>query len=182
VGANRKSTASGVGGFLAVAAIAAAAAMGVACGYRFQGPAQLPGNARNLYIETFQNRTSQLGLEVLVANAIVFEFTQRDETLIAADPSTADLLMRGVIRSLESQTISSRAKDAAGERRVTLQLDVQLVRSDGQVVWEAKGLSDNEAYPVTDDKFENEQRERRTAVLVAGRIAERIFNRFTDDF
>jgi len=182
VGANRKNTAAGAGGLLAAAVIAAAAAMGMACGYRFQGPAQLPGNARNLYIETFQNRTSQEGLEVLVANAIVFEFTKRSDTLVASDPAAADLLMRGAIRSLEAQTISSRSKDAAGERRVTLQLDVQLVRSDGQVVWEAKGLSDNDAYPVTDDKFENDQRERRTAVLVAGRIAERIFNRFTDDF
>jgi outer membrane lipopolysaccharide assembly protein LptE/RlpB len=181
VGANRKSAAAGAGGLLA-AAVIAAAAMLMACGYRFQGPAQLPGNARNLYIETFQNRTSQEGLEVLVANAIVFEFTKRSDTLVASDPAAADLLMRGAIRSLESQTISSRSKDAAGERRVTLQLDVQLVRPDGQVVWEAKGLSDNDAYPVTDDKFENEQRERRTAVLVASRIAERIFNRFTDDF
>jgi outer membrane lipopolysaccharide assembly protein LptE/RlpB len=162
--------------------IVAVAAMLMACGYRFQGPAQLPGNARNLYIETFQNRTSQQGLEVLVANAIVFEFTKRSDTLVASDPAAADLLMRGAIRSLESQTISPLNKDAAGERRVTLRLDVQLVKADGRVVWEAKGLSDNDAYPVTDDKFENDQRERRTAALVAGRIAERIFNRFTDDF
>jgi len=50
------------------------------------------------------------------------------------------------------------------------------------VVWEAKGLSDNDAYPVTDDKFQNDFRERRAAAAVATRIAERIFNRFTDDF
>jgi hypothetical protein len=61
-------------------------------------------------------------------------------------------------------------------------LDVQLVKADGRVVWEAKGLSDNDAYPVTDDKFQNDQRERRTTAAVATRIAERIFNRFTDDF
>lgn len=178
-GANR---ATGCGGVGAAALIIAAAAVVIACGYRFQGPAQLPGKARNLYVENFQNRTNQEGLEVLVTNAVVFEFTQRDETLIAADPSTADLLMRGVIRSLDSQTISSRRKDAAGERRLTLSLDVQLVKADGRVVWEAKGLSDNDAYPVTDDKFQNDQRERRTTAAVATRIAERIFNRFTDDF
>ncbi len=178
----RPNGASRCGGVGAAALIIAAAGVVIACGYRFQGPAQLPGNARNLYVETFQNRTNQDGLEVLVANAVVFEFTKRSEAIIAADPATADLRMRGVIRSLDSQTISSRRKDAAGERRVTLNLDVQLVRADGQVVWEAKGLSDNDAYPVTDDKFENDQRERRTAVLVATRIAERIFNRFTDDF
>jgi outer membrane lipopolysaccharide assembly protein LptE/RlpB len=179
----RSNPAAGCGGLVTAAGIVAAAAfLLMACGYRFQAPAQLPGNARSLYVETFQNRTNQDGLEVLVTNAVVFEITQRGEILLASDPSTADLLMRGVIRSLDSETISSRRRDAAGERRVTLRLDVQLVQADGRVIWEAKGLSDNDAYPVTDDKFQNEQRERRTAGLVATRIAERIFNRFTDDF
>lgn len=174
---------AGAGGARAAAVILAAAGVVlVACGYRFQPPAQLPGNARNLYVETFQNRTNQDGLEVLVTNAVVFEITQRGDILLASDPAMADLSMRGAIRSFDSQTISSRSRDAPGERRVTLQLDVQLVQTDGRVVWEAKGLSDNDAYPVTDDKFQNEQRERRTAGLVAARIAERIFNRFTDDF
>jgi len=178
----RPNKTTGCGALGAAALTLAAAAIVIACGYRFQGPAQLPGNARNLYVENFQNRTNQDGLDVLVANAVVFEFTKRGEALIAADPATADLRMRGVIRALDSQTISSRRKDAAGERRVTMRLDVQLVGADGQVVWEAKELSDSDAYPVTDDKFENEQRERRTAAAVAIRIAERIFNRFTDDF
>jgi hypothetical protein len=175
----------GGGGFLGLRAagvILAAAAMLPACGYRFQGGIRLPDQAQRIHIETFQNRTNQELLEALVTNAIVFEFTKRSETLIVDEPSQADLVMKGVIQSLESQTLSSRRKDAAGERRVTLRLDVQLARPDGQVVWEAKGLSDNDAYPVTDDKFQNDFRERRTAAAVATRIAERIFNRFTDDF
>jgi outer membrane lipopolysaccharide assembly protein LptE/RlpB len=162
--------------------ILGAMALLAACGYRFQGGAVLPAQARYLHVEIFQNRTNQGGLEALVTNALVFEFTRRSDTVIASDPSTADLRMRGVIRSLDLQTISTRARGSAGERRVTLTLDVQLVNADGQVVWEAKELSDNDAYPVTDDKFENEHRERQTAALVASRIAERILNRFTDDF
>jgi outer membrane lipopolysaccharide assembly protein LptE/RlpB len=166
----------------AASLIIAAAGMLPGCGYRFQGPITLPENAQRIYIETFQNRTNQELLEALVTNAIVFEFTKRSETLIAEEPSKADLIMKGVIRSLDSQTLSPRKKDSAGERRVTLRMDVQLVRADGRVVWEAKGLSENDAYPVTDDKFQNDQRERRAAVTVAVRIAERIFDRFTDDF
>jgi outer membrane lipopolysaccharide assembly protein LptE/RlpB len=167
---------------LTIAAAAIVAATLMACGYRFQGPVQLPGQAQTIFVETFQNRTNQDGLEVLVTNAFVFEFTKRSESMLAAGPATADLTMRGVIRSIDTQTISSRRRDAAGERRVTLRLDVQLVQADGRVVWEAKELSDNYAYPVTDDKFENEQRERQTTAMAATRIAERVFNRFTDDF
>ncbi|MCK7504118.1 MAG: hypothetical protein MZV70_08485 [Desulfobacterales bacterium] len=47
---------------------------------------------------------------------------------------------------VELQTVSSRGKDAAGERHVTLTLDVQLVAPDGKVAWAANGLSDSEAY------------------------------------
>jgi len=178
---NRSYAAVEYGLTIAAAAIVAAATL-MACGYRFQGRVQLPGDAQTIFVETFQNRTNQDGLEVLVTNAFVFEFTKRNETMLAAGPAAADLTMRGVIRSLDTQTISSRRRDAAGERRVTLRLDVQLVQADGRVVWEAKELSDNYTYPVTDDKFENEQRERRMAAMAATRIAERIFNRFTDDF
>jgi outer membrane lipopolysaccharide assembly protein LptE/RlpB len=176
---------AGTGGSLwlkAASLIIAAAAILPGCGYRFQGEIRLPDNAQHIHIETFQNRTNQELLEALITNAIVFEFTKRSENLIVDERSQADLVMQGVIQSLETQTVSSRRKDAAGERRVTLRLDVRLVRADGRVVWEANGLNDNEAYPVTDDKFQNDFRERRTAAAVATRIAERIFNRFTDDF
>jgi Lipopolysaccharide-assembly len=182
MGFRRRKAAVGGSFWLIAAGVIIAAAMLPACGYRFQGGIKLPDNAQHIHIETFQNRTNLELLEALVTNAIVFEFTKRSETIMVEEPSQADLVMKGVIQSLESQTISSRRKDAAGERRVTLRLDVQLVRTDGRVVWEAKGLSDNDAYPVTDDKFQNDFRERRTAAAVATRIAERIFNRFTDDF
>jgi hypothetical protein len=153
-----------------------------ACGYRFQGMVKLPSGAKSVYVEVFENQTNEAGLETTVTNAIVFEFTKRSDSLIASEPTGADLVMKGVIRSLETKTISPRKKDAAGERRVTLGLDVKLFRPDGTLAWEAKGVSDNEAYPVTDDKFQNDFRERRTQALIATRIAEKILNRFTDDF
>jgi Lipopolysaccharide-assembly len=154
----------------------------VACGYHFQGEVKLPRGARNVYVEIFENRTNEAGLETTVTNAVVFEFTKRSKSLLAGEPSAADLIMKGVIRSVESKTISPRRKDSAGERLVTLRLDLKLIHPDGALAWEAKGLSEGEAYPVTDDKFQNDFRERRTLALVATRIAERIFNRFTDDF
>ena len=154
----------------------------LACGYHFQGEVKLPHGAKSVYVEVFENQTNEAGLETTVTNAIMFEFTKRSDALIASEPTSADLIMRGVIRTLETKTISPRRKDAAGERRVTLGLDVKLFRPDGTLAWEAKGVSDNEAYPVTDDKFQNDFRERRTQALIATRIAERILNRFTDDF
>jgi outer membrane lipopolysaccharide assembly protein LptE/RlpB len=153
-----------------------------ACGYRFQQQARLPGGAQRLYVDIFENRTNQAGLETTVTNAVVFEFIKRGETDIVKEPSQAELVMKGIIRSVETRTVATRNKDAAGERQVTLTLDVRLVRPDGQTAWSANGLTDGEAYVVTSDKFLNDDKQRATLALAATRIAERIYNRFTDDF
>jgi outer membrane lipopolysaccharide assembly protein LptE/RlpB len=153
-----------------------------ACGYHFQQQARLPGDAKRLYVDIFENRTNQAGLETTVTNAVVFEFIKRGETDMVKEPSQADLIMKGVIRSVQVSTAATRGKDSAGERRVAITLDVRLVQQSGNVVWAASGLTDNDAYVVTADKFLNDDKQRATLGLVSTRIAERIYNRFTDNF
>jgi outer membrane lipopolysaccharide assembly protein LptE/RlpB len=166
----------------AIAWLILAAIASAACGYRFQQQARLPGGAQRLYVDIFENRTNQAGLETTVTNAVVFEFIKRGETDIVKEASQAELVMKGIIRSVEIRTVATRNKDAAGERQVTLTLDVRLVQPDGKTAWSANGLMDGEAYVVTSDKFLNDDRQRATLALAATRIAERIYNRFTDDF
>lgn len=163
-------------------ACVAAALIAVACGYRFQGEAKLPGGAQTVFVHMFENRTSEPALETTVTNAVVFEFTKRSRTAIVGDEAQADLIMRGVIRSVELRTVATRNKDGAGERSVKLTLDVRLVQPGGKEVWSAIGLSDSEAYVVGNDKILTDQRQRATLGIVATRIAERIYNRFTDNF
>lgn len=163
--------------FLVLAAITS-----VACGYHFQQAARLPGGAQRLYVDIFENRTNQAGLETTVTNAVVFEFVKRGETDMVKEPSQADLIMKGVIRSVQVSTAATRSNSGAGERSVAITLDVRLVQQDGNVVWSANGLSDSDAYVVGVDKFVNDDKQRATLGLVSTRIAERIYNRFTDNF
>jgi outer membrane lipopolysaccharide assembly protein LptE/RlpB len=158
------------------------AVLATACGYRFQGKAQLPGGAQHLFVDIFENRTNLLGLETTVTNAVVFEFTRRSKQSMVSDRADADLIMRGIIRSVELGTAVARFKDSAGARTVALTLDVQMVAPDGKVKWSATGLSDSDTYVVSEDKFLSQDKQRATLAVVATRIAERIYNRFTDNF
>lgn len=160
----------------------AAAALAAACGYRFQGEAKLPGGAQTVFVDMFENRTNVPNLETVVTNAVAFEFTKRSRTAIVRDASQAGLVMRGIIRSVEVSSVASRGKDAAGERNVKLTLDVRLVDPGGKVAWSANGLSDAEAYVVSNDAILNGEKQQATVGIVATRIAEKIYNRFTDDF
>jgi hypothetical protein len=164
------------------AAVLVCAVLATACGYRFQGKAQLPGGAQHLFVDIFENRTNLLGLETTVTNAVVFEFTRRSKQSMVSDRADADLIMRGIIRSVELGTAVARFRDSAGARTVALTLDVQMVAPDGKVKWSATGLTDSDTYVVSEDKFLSQDKQRATLAVVATRIAERIYNRFTDNF
>ncbi|MCU0539716.1 MAG: LPS assembly lipoprotein LptE [Desulfobacterales bacterium] len=135
------------------------------CGYRFQSAGTIPA-----------------GLEPIFTNAVVVEFTQRNRSALAASAAEASVTLQGVIRSLQVQTISSRGRDVSGERRVTLTLDVQLVRPEGKVAWAVKNLTDSETFRVTGDTFANADLQRAASALVARRLAERIYSRLIDEF
>jgi outer membrane lipopolysaccharide assembly protein LptE/RlpB len=160
----------------------ALSALLLSCAYQFQGAGTLPNGIERIYIEKFENRTSETALDALVTSAVVFEFTKRNKSALASSPEEADAVLKGVIQSVTTQTVSTRGKDAAGERRVTIHLDLRLVQKDGKVAWAAKGVTDNDTFTVSDDKFLNERRERAALAAVASRIAEKVYNRFTDDF
>jgi outer membrane lipopolysaccharide assembly protein LptE/RlpB len=154
----------------------------VACGYHFQTAGIIPAGLEPIFIEVFENRTNQAGLETTVTNAVVFEFVKRNEAALARNATDASVVMKGVIRSVELQTISTRGRDVAGERQVTMRIDVQLVAADGKVRWAAKNLSGQEAYPVSNDTFLNAERQRAALGLVSIRIAERVYDRLIDNF
>jgi outer membrane lipopolysaccharide assembly protein LptE/RlpB len=154
----------------------------VACGYHFQTAGVIPAGLEPIFIEVFDNRTNQAGLETTVTNAIAFEFVKRNEAALTKNLTDASVVMKGVIRSVELQTISTRGRDVAGERQVTMRIDIQLVTADGKVKWAAKNLSGQEAYPVSNDKFLNDERQRAALGLVSTRIAERVYDRLIDNF
>jgi len=154
----------------------------VACGYHFQTAGVIPAGLEPIFIEVFENRTNQAGLESTVTNAIVFEFVKRNEAALARNAADASVVMKGVIRSVELQTISTRGRDVAGERQVTMRIDVQLVAPDGKIKWAAKNLSGQEAFSVSNDKFLNDERQRAALALVSTRVAERVYDRLIDNF
>ncbi len=156
--------------------------LGASCGYRFQSAGNIPEGLEPIFIDVFENRTNNAGLETTVTNAVVVEFTRRHRSALTFNSATASVVMKGVIRSVDIQSISTRGRDVTGERRVSLNVDVQLVTPEGKVAWAARNLTDNESFPVTGDKFANEERQRAALAFVAVRIAERIYSRLTDDF
>ncbi len=153
-----------------------------ACGYQFAGSGAFPENLEKIFIEVFENRTSKTGIERVVTNQLIFEFTRQRERSLAGDAGSADAILKGVIQTVRTRTISRVGTEVANEREVIMSVDLRLINQSGDVIWIAKGLSDRQAYDVSDLKLENDRNESIAIARLSERISERIFSRLTDDF
>ena len=165
-----------------IAAFFLCALMTYACGYRFAGSGELPNNIEKIFIEVFKNSTSKAGIERVVTNQVIFEFTRQRKRSLASDTTNADATLKGVIKKIRTRTISRVGTGVAREREVIMTIDLRLINQSGDVIWTAKALSDRQAYDVSDSKLENDRNESLAIALLSERISERIFSRLTDNF
>ena len=152
------------------------------CGYRFAGSGSFPTGVETIFIEDLVNRTADTGIESIVTNQIIFEFTRRNKNCLAPNKDIANAVMSGVITRETIRTVSSVSEDTANERRVTLWVNLKVVKPNGKVVWVGENLSDNETYKVTEDKLQTERFRKEAIGVLSGRMAERVYGRLTDDF
>ena len=150
-----------------------------ACGYKFPGGGSLPGNVKNVFVSILENRTNETGLESIITNDLIYEFTTKKR---AGNRDDADAVLSGIIGSVRTETISRKGQHLSTERRVTVAVNLKLTHKDGQVVWSAQGLSVNEAYAVESDKQQTNQNRHQAILVLSRRLAEDVYSRLTDDF
>ncbi len=113
------------------------------CGYRPVGKGELPagGGRPTLAIPLFDNRSTEIGLEALFANAFAETFARSPALRLAARPENADLVLEGKISSVAFSSVAFFNINQSLVRRVTIQVDVQLTnRSTGKVIWKDRGI------------------------------------------
>jgi hypothetical protein len=154
-----------------------------ACGYRFAGQGAYPKGVETIFIEVFENRTGKTGIERVVTNQLVFEFTRQREQSLAGAAENADAVLKGVIRTIRTQTISRVGTEVASQREVIMTVDLGLVEQDGgETIWAAKGIIDRQVYDVAESKLETDRNESLALARLSERMSERIFARLTNDF
>ena len=152
-----------------------------ACGYRFAGGGSLPSGITSISVEMFENRTGETGVENIITNELIYEFT-RHEQVVVTGSDTADAILTGVVQSISERAISHTGEYTSNERRVELKLDLQLTDRTGGIIRSAKAISGNEAYKVSSTKQGTELNKKVAIKTLSKRLAENIFNRLTVDF
>ena len=112
--------------------VATCALVGVsACGYQFSGESSvLFKNVRTIYVEPFVNRSREVGIDQEMTSALRSEFYRRSHVRLADRADQADVILSGVIRSLESHVASVNRQDEVLQYESVLTLDVILRRRE----------------------------------------------------
>lgn len=153
------------------------------CGYRFSGGGELPGDVTRVFITIFTNRTSELGVENILAAQLTDEFLSLGpKGILVSERQSADAELSGVISTVQIYTVSLRTQLSSAERRVVITVAARLTGTDGKVLWRADALSASQPYRVEADKLTTDVNKRAAIISATRLLAETIYNRMTSGF
>jgi hypothetical protein len=137
----------------------------IGCGYQFAGRSDLfPKDIHSVYVETFLNRTRDVGLGAEITTALRSELYRRGELQLVDEPGRADAILSGVVRSFDSLTASVNQDAEVLQFEATLIVDTTFRRREpSEILWRGQGIRLSEIYAgeraavvTTSSKFQNQ--------------------------
>jgi hypothetical protein len=153
------------------------------CGYGFRGGTNnLPTDIQGVYLPVFLNATSEPGVEVVFANALIYEFT-RSRVLKVVPESSAQAFIQGKIKRIAVDAVVYANLTQALDRKVIVDLEVSCRRSDNQkVLWQNQNLSRYEVYTITTDPSQTDRNKQEAIRKIAQNLSEQIHNGILENF
>ena len=149
------------------------------CGYRPMGagPAT-PQGAPTLAIPLFANRSTEIGLEAVLATALINTFAQTRAVKVIPGDKNADLVLEGKVRSVDNASVAYFDVTRSTVRRITVRVELTLKQGEsGKVLWKDTQVL-QEDYVVDPSYHIGEATKteglRRAAVSMARRVKDKV--------
>jgi outer membrane lipopolysaccharide assembly protein LptE/RlpB len=142
--------------------LAAAALLGVSCGYSLRGTGSfLPPEIKRIQVPLFTNKTTRFELDRTLTEGVIAEFVARGKVEITTDPNAADAKLTGVITTFAASPSGFSASGAADHYTIYLVVSISLTETKTQrVIWTNPSYAFNEDYEVPEGRdFESVQTE-----------------------
>ncbi|WP_228721509.1 MULTISPECIES: LPS assembly lipoprotein LptE [Desulfosediminicola] len=148
----------------------------VACGYR--NPYVYNGPQKVIYLKTWENRTSELGLDNDIYQALVRWFQKSGSIKISKNQEGADLILAGEIVSIDLPTLSYGSGNDATE--VKVRLKTRYVMKDigsETIVLEQPGEVWTQDYLIGDSAESNRSNREKALDIIVDDLAQKIYQR-----
>jgi len=149
------------------------------CGYRPLGmQPHLSETTPSLAIPLFANRSTEVGMESIMANALIQAFSQTKAVRVTTRPQDAELVLEGKVAFVENSSVAFNDIQRSSVRRVTIKVDLNLKRRNtGKSLWKDTAVI-QEDY-VVDPNYQigetlKNQGIRRAAATLAQRVLDKV--------
>lgn len=152
------------------------------CGYQIAGSStHLPGGVASVAIPTFRNQTLEPGIEVLLTQAFLREFTF-DGRVKVLRRKEADTILEGTVKNFRIQSVSYNESGLVQEYQVLITVDIALMKSSGDVLWKENNLTEIRWYRASFGGVLNESAKGEAVQELGKILAERVKSRFFYNF
>ncbi len=148
------------------------------CGYHPMGAEPIGPTTRTLAVPLFANRSTEVGLEAVLANALINAFSQTRAVKVTPFEEGADLVLEGKVQSVDNTSVAFQSITQSTVRRVTVRVELSLRQQDnGKVIWKDSQVL-QEDYVVDPNYHAGEATKaeglRRAAVTLARRVMDKV--------
>ena len=123
------------------------------CGYTFAPKGEyIDKRITTVYVQSFENKTSQAELENYVRTAFIDQFILSGRFRIAQNAESADAIIKGSILNINTSPLSYRANTLVAEERATIILEVDFrEKESGKTIWSSKNVTGQVDYKMEDN-------------------------------
>jgi hypothetical protein len=141
----------------------------------------VPPGLNSVAVPTFKNRTYEPGIEVPFTQAFLNEFIL-DRRVNVVNRAQADSLLEGVITDFKIYSVSYDRSGYVLEYQTNVILDLTLKDRTGKVLWEEKNFSEIQWFRASSNILTNEANKAAAIQRIGRLVAERLRNRFFQNF
>lgn len=120
------------------------------CGVYSTRPGQLPSHIKTVAIPTFENRTTQAGLDEEITKSVIDRFVADNNLRVVGEPE-ADAVLSGAVRTYQNAVFGFTANVQAEEYRVSIAVSCRLFdKVKNREIWRDDGLTKTANYYVVE--------------------------------
>jgi len=154
------------------------------CGYSLVGNGNiLDPSLHTLYVTPLVNRTTRVGVEQGVTQAVAAELVSRGRLRLVNDPKEADIVLRGSIDTYNLSPVGF-VQGRATQYQISITANIELLdhRHEDKVLWKNDQYRFVENYQVTLDTTDAFDQESRAIAEISQRFAQSLVANLLEGF
>ena len=150
----------------------------LSCGYGFAPKGDyIDKRIQNIYVEAFDNKTSQAGIENYVRTAFINQILQGSRFKTVASVEAADAIIKGSVLNISTSPLSYNANTLVAEERVTVVVEINFrEKESGKTIWSSKNATGSVDYKMENNINMFPAARKNALIKLSNDLAEKAFN------